>query len=826
MTRTLYICYFGLREPLVQTQVLPYLRELRKDDVQVTLLTFEPSLKENWTAEQIDTQRGSLADEGIDWQMLAYHKRPSLPATAYDVIAGALYIRRLLKKTPIDVLHARVHIPALMAVLVRRLSRRKPKILFDIRGFVPEEYADAGVWRKDGILFRVAKLVERWIKKESDGFVVLTEAARDVLFPESRAEGFDKRGRPVEVIPCSVDFRGRFGVDQSAIRQRMRSKLSLNDRRVIVHVGALVGLYLAREIVEFLACAKRRDPSVFALFLTQSDPAEIVAMLRAAGFGETDFLVTKVGHAEVPAYLCASDIGLSFVQSSFATISRSPTKIPEYLACGLPVIANSGVGDVDALILNNQVGSVIDKFDVAEYEKAFDEVLSLDDVRERAIATAKADFDLETVGGERYRRLYRRLVRPDFKAIYISYFGIRQPLVQTQVLPYLRELKKGRYPDQSRNRLRVWLVTFEPGPFPEAEAIRSELEKEGITWYWLSYHKRPSAIASGWDTLRGATFIRRLISREHPDIIHGRVHIGTLLGAIARSLSKHKPKLLFDIRGFMPEEYVDAGVWPENGWLFRMAKRVERWLMKKSDGFVVLTENAREILFPESKETGFDKRGRPVEVIPCCVDSERFNSASAASREEMRDDLNLNGRFVVAYVGAFGGWYLTKETADFYGTLRKDRRDAFALVLSQSSPDVIEELLRERGYGPNDFLVTEVAPADVARYLSAADAAVSFIKSCYSKQASSPTKNAEYLACGLPIAANAGVGDVDSLISGYHVGTIVHDLSSEGYSKAIDDIGRLENISEHCRRVAREQFDLQQVGGVRYRKIYQSLLDD
>jgi hypothetical protein len=28
MTRTLYICYFGVREPLVQTQVLPYLREI------------------------------------------------------------------------------------------------------------------------------------------------------------------------------------------------------------------------------------------------------------------------------------------------------------------------------------------------------------------------------------------------------------------------------------------------------------------------------------------------------------------------------------------------------------------------------------------------------------------------------------------------------------------------------------------------------------------------------------------------------------------------------------------------------------------------------
>jgi len=33
MAKTLYICYFGLREPLVQTQVLPYLREIGKGGV-------------------------------------------------------------------------------------------------------------------------------------------------------------------------------------------------------------------------------------------------------------------------------------------------------------------------------------------------------------------------------------------------------------------------------------------------------------------------------------------------------------------------------------------------------------------------------------------------------------------------------------------------------------------------------------------------------------------------------------------------------------------------------------------------------------------------
>ena len=38
--KSLYLCYFGLREPLVQTQVLPYLRGVSASGVEVTLLTF------------------------------------------------------------------------------------------------------------------------------------------------------------------------------------------------------------------------------------------------------------------------------------------------------------------------------------------------------------------------------------------------------------------------------------------------------------------------------------------------------------------------------------------------------------------------------------------------------------------------------------------------------------------------------------------------------------------------------------------------------------------------------------------------------------------
>mgnify|MGYP001797513291 CR=1 FL=1 len=73
--------------------------------------------------------------------------------------------------------------------------------------------------------------------------------------------------------------------------------------------------------------------------------------------------------------------------------------------------------------------------------------------------------------------------------------------------------------------------------------------------------------ATLYDIFRGTILLRRFIGEPKPDILHGRVHLPTLIGAMARQLSRHKPKLLFEIRGFFPGESRGAGVGPGGGGL-------------------------------------------------------------------------------------------------------------------------------------------------------------------------------------------------------------------------------------------------------------------
>ena len=146
------------------------------------------------------------------------------------------------------------------------------------------------------------------------------------------------------------------------------------------------------------------------------------------------------------------------------------------------------------------------------------------------------------------------------------------------------------------------------------------------------------------------------------------------------------------------------------------------------------------------------------------------------------------------------------------------------MILTQRGRDDIVDKLRGRGFNDTDFYVASVDPTDLPVHLSAADVALSFIKACYSKQSSSPTKIAEYLACGLPIVANKGVGDVDHLIEENNVGVLIEDFSTQAYHDAIEAVGRLPEESEHYRKTARIEFELEGVGGERYRNLYRRML--
>jgi glycosyltransferase involved in cell wall biosynthesis len=404
--------------------------------------------------------------------------------------------------------------------------------------------------------------------------------------------------------------------------------------------------------------------------------------------------------------------------------------------------------------------------------------------------------------------------------LFISYNGMLDPLGQTQVLPYLRELAK--------RGVKFTLLSFErAGAFTregaaKCEQLRSELQAQGIEWHWLRYHQRPSLPATIYDVLQGIRKASSLIQRNRVEMIHARGHIPA---TIALALKKRFPiKLIFDVRGLMAEEYVDAEHWRKDSLPYRITKATERSVFAQTDAVVTLTER----IWPIIREwDGLRGRTPHHEVIPCCVDLERFQF-SEEERARRRSELGLTDQFTIVYSGSLDGWYLTEKMADFFASVVRANPRAHMLWLTNGSPERVRELMRSRAIATENYSVLSVAAREVPSYLAAADAGLAFIKRCVSKLASSPTKNGEYLACGLPLILNAGIGDSDALIDRWEAGVLIRDFTDQEFAAAARDIEAMVAAPDargSARRVAEQVFHLEKVGGEKYAALYERVLN-
>ena len=404
------------------------------------------------------------------------------------------------------------------------------------------------------------------------------------------------------------------------------------------------------------------------------------------------------------------------------------------------------------------------------------------------------------------------------RVLFISYNGMLEPLGQTQVLPYLRELAK--------RGVKFTLLSFEKGKAftPEGqracEELKRELSEQGIEWHWLRYHRRASLPATVYDVLVGIRCASSLVRKNKIELVHARAYIPA---AIALALKrKFGIKMIFDVRGLMAEEYVDARHWPKGGLRYRITKAAERRIFAATDAVVTLTER----IWPIIKEWD-GLKGRDVHhaIIPCCVDLSLFKF-SELERARVRTELALGDRFTFVYSGSLDGWNLTEQTADFFAHIFRSRNNVYLLWLVTGSHERVRQLMAERGIGEDHFSVRSVMPREMASYLAAADAGICLNKRCLSRIASSPTKNGEYLACGLPIIINSGIGDSDALVNESQAGVMIDDFNDREFDGAWAAMQTLVNdpeIKAKVRAVAEKVFDLETVGAERYAHLYKSV---
>jgi len=399
--------------------------------------------------------------------------------------------------------------------------------------------------------------------------------------------------------------------------------------------------------------------------------------------------------------------------------------------------------------------------------------------------------------------------------LYISYDGMTDPLGQSQVLPYLVGLSAQGY--------KITLLSCEKTErWHHKETVQAICTKHHINWQPIMYTRKPPILSTIKDVKRLKKVAAALHQKIGFDLVHCRSYISALIGQWMKK--KYQLPFIFDMRGFWADERVDGGLWDLKSPLYKKVyqyfKRKETQFLEQSEAIISLTYAAKDEIEKWSVQHA------PITVIPCCVDLESFDpealkgDQSAALRRKA--DLPVN-KLIIGYVGSLGTWYLLDEMLQFFNCWLKQHPDSLLFFVTNEPKDFIFQAVQRQRIDAEKIRIIAGNRNEMPYYISMMDLGLFFIKNAYSKKASSPVKQGELMAMGVPVICNAGVGDSDFIINKYHSGELVHNFEQEAFDDAIRRIKTEMNHPAEIRKGAEDYFDLQK-GIDAYAAVYQSII--
>jgi glycosyltransferase involved in cell wall biosynthesis len=399
--------------------------------------------------------------------------------------------------------------------------------------------------------------------------------------------------------------------------------------------------------------------------------------------------------------------------------------------------------------------------------------------------------------------------------LYITQNGIADHIGQSQVAPYILGLANEGH--------AIHLLSAEK---PGQEAILAHYQRlfdaAGVAWSRVPYHAAPKVLGPLWTQWRLEQAARRIIAAENIHAVHCRSYPAALIGR--RLKRSHSIKYLYDFRDF----YADGGLTKGSKLLrplYRRMKQLEGPMVRDADRIVCLTNRARDLLIDWYLPADFGASNR-FQIIPCCADFAHFDPAKvdAAAVEALRLRLGLaRGQSVLLYLGSLGPDYLLPQMMDLFAELIALRGDARFLFVSNNGRELVEAQCASKGIDPARIVFTSAERAEVPAHIALATQSVVFIRADLSKAGCSPTKLAELFAMDVPVVANAGVGDLDAIISPERNGSVmVGDFAPATLRQAIVKVLELREKGALDIRRNSAEFDLPK-GIAAYAKIYREL---
>jgi hypothetical protein len=148
------------------------------------------------------------------------------------------------------------------------------------------------------------------------------------------------------------------------------------------------------------------------LLIANRGEHDMIARRSAArGIEPEELELLSVPHGQMPCVIGRVTAGMALIKPAYSKIASAPTKLAEYLGCGVPCLGNVGVGDIEEVLEDRRVGVALPGFSDSEIEAGVHKLIALTrqpDIQLRCRSAATDIFSLPG-GAAEYGRIYREL---------------------------------------------------------------------------------------------------------------------------------------------------------------------------------------------------------------------------------------------------------------------------------------------------------------------------------------------------------------------------------------------------------------------------------
>ncbi len=177
------------------------------------------------------------------------------------------------------------------------------------------------------------------------------------------------------------------------------------------YVGSVGTWYLLDDMLHCFKHLQCIDPDARLLIVNRNEQALIGDRIRHHAIDPAAAEIRAAEHRDLPALVARMSAGMALIRPTYSKIASAPTKLAEYLGCGVPCLGSAGVGDMESILEGERVGVAVRGSDDSELRAGVERLVALarePDLQQRCRRTALERFSLDA-GVAAFAGIYDKL---------------------------------------------------------------------------------------------------------------------------------------------------------------------------------------------------------------------------------------------------------------------------------------------------------------------------------------------------------------------------------------------------------------------------------